>query len=155
MNAWALAILPLIGVVLGAGLQFLLTRATAREQQAGTLRSQAYADYLRAVAAAGHLRSDEDLRNAHRDAADAKARIAVYGTVDVIKALARFEKTGAVLSDGSASCAFVSLVSAMRPKSRYVSESELELILLGTPSSKEQQIHRTKRHSDPIQRKVS
>jgi hypothetical protein len=51
MNAWALAILPLIGVVLGAGLQFLLTRATAREQQTATLRSQTYADYLRAVAA--------------------------------------------------------------------------------------------------------
>src|SRR5215213_8935134 len=115
MNAWTLATLPLIGVVLGAGLQFLLTRATAREQQTATLRSQAYADYLRAVAAAGHLRSDEDLRDAHRDAADAKARIAVYGTVDVIKARARFEESGAVLSHSPASRAFVSLVSAMRP----------------------------------------
>jgi hypothetical protein len=72
MNAWALAILPLIGVVLGAGLQFLLTRATAREQQTATLRSQAYAYHLRAVAASGHLRSDEDLRDAHREAADAR-----------------------------------------------------------------------------------
>lgn len=94
MNVWTLAILPLIGVVLGAGLQFLLTRATARDQQTATLRFQAYADYLRAVAMAGHLRSDEDLRDAHRDAADAKARIAVYGTVDVIKAMARFEEFG-------------------------------------------------------------
>ncbi|HKG61537.1 MAG TPA: hypothetical protein VKB05_17385 [Pyrinomonadaceae bacterium] len=126
MNAWTLAILPLIGVVLGAGLQFLLTRATAREQQTTTLRFQAYADYLRAVAMAGHLRSDEDLRGAHRDAADAKARIAVYGTVDVIKAMARFEEFGAVLSDGPASRAFVSLVSAMRPKSGDVSEHELD-----------------------------
>jgi hypothetical protein len=79
----------------------------------------------------GHLRSDEDLRDAHRDAADAKARIAVYGTVDVIKALARFEESGAVLSNGPASRAFVSLVSAMRPKSGDVSEHELELLLLG------------------------
>ena len=131
MNTWALATLPLIGVVLGAGLQFLLTRATAREQQTATLRSQAYADYLRAVAAAGHLRSDEDLRDAHRDAADAKARIAVYGTVDAIKALARFEESGAVLSNAPASRAFVSLVSSMRPESGDVSEHELELLLLG------------------------
>jgi hypothetical protein len=133
MNAWTLAIMPLIGVVLGAGLQFLLTRANAREQQTATLRSQAYADYLRAVAAASHLRSDEDLRDAHRDAADAKARIAVYGTVDVIRALARFEESGAVLSDGPASRAFVSLVSSMRRNVGDVSEHEVELLLLGAP----------------------
>jgi len=136
MNAWTLAILPLIGVVLGGGLQFLLTRATASEQQTATLRSQAYADYLRAVSMAGHLRSDQDLRDAHRDAADAKARIAVYGTVDVIKAMARFEEFGAVLSDGPASRAFVCLVSAMRAKSGDVSEHELELLLLGAPPNK-------------------
>lgn len=79
MDRWAIAILPLVGVVLGAALQFWLSRAAAREKRGADLRSQAYADYLRAVAAAGHLRSDEDLRDAHRDAADAKARIAVYG----------------------------------------------------------------------------
>lgn len=136
MNAWTIAILPLIGVVLGAGLQFILTRASAREQQAATLRSQAYADYLRAVATAGHLRSDEDLRDAHRDTADAKARIAIYGTVHVIRALARFEESGAVLSDASASRAFVSLVSSMRPNSDDISDHELELLLLGSPPDK-------------------
>ena len=136
MNAWALAILPLIGVVLGAGLQFLLTRATAREQQTATLRSEAYADYLRAVAASGHLRSDEGLRDAHREAADAKARIAVYGTVDVIRALERFEESGAVLSDGPASRAFVSLVWSIGPNSDHVSDHELELLLLGAPPDK-------------------
>ena len=91
-----IAALPLTGVVLGATLQFWLVRAATREQHAVTLRSQAYADYLRAVAASGHLRSDDDLRNAHRDAADAKARIAVYGSTDFIKALSRFEEAGAV-----------------------------------------------------------
>jgi hypothetical protein len=78
MSVWTFAILPLIGIVLGAGLQFLMTRAMAREQQTATLRSQAYADYLRAVVMAGHLRSDQDLRDTHRDAADAKARISVH-----------------------------------------------------------------------------
>lgn len=63
MGAWAIGILPLVGVVLGAALQFWLSRAAAREQRAETLRSQAYADYLRAVAAAGHLRSDDGLRD--------------------------------------------------------------------------------------------
>jgi len=101
MNTWAVALLPLVGVVLGAGLQFLLSRAATREQRAATLRSKAYADYLRAEAASGHLRSDEDLRDAHRDAADAKARIAIYGTTDVVRALPRFEEVGAMLSDAT------------------------------------------------------
>jgi len=131
MDAWAIAILPLVGVVLGAGLQFWLSRTTAREQHTATLRSQAYADYLRAVAAAGHLRSDDDLRDAHRDAADAKARIAVYGSADAIRALARFEQAGAILSDGPAAKAFISLVSAMRAGGSTLAENELELLLLG------------------------
>lgn len=80
MNDWMIAILPVLGVILGAALQFWFSRTAEREKHAATLQSQAYADYLRAVAAAGHLRSDEDLRDAHRDAADAKARIAVYGS---------------------------------------------------------------------------
>jgi hypothetical protein len=88
------------------------------------------------VAAAGHLRSDEDLRDAHRDAADAKARIAVYGSTDVIKALSRFEEAGAVLSDGPAARAFVSLVSAMRSGAGIVSDHELELLLLGALPNK-------------------
>jgi hypothetical protein len=135
MNAWAIAILPLVGVLLGAGLQFWLSRAAAREQHSATLRSQAYADYLRAVAAAGHLRSDEDLRDALRDAADAKARIAIYGGNEVIKALSRFEEAGAVLSDEPAAKAFVSLVSAMR-SGAAVPDHELELLLLGAARSK-------------------
>src|SRR5439155_20088379 len=93
---------------------FWLTRAAERNKHAETLQSQAYADYLRAVAAAAHLRCDEDLRNAHRDAADAKARIAVYGGAAVIAALARFEDAGAVITRGPAADAFVSLVSSMR-----------------------------------------
>lgn len=72
MNDWAIAILPLLGVMLGAALQFWLSRAAEREKHTEGLRSQAYADYLRAVAAAAHLRSDEDLRDAHRDAADGR-----------------------------------------------------------------------------------
>ena len=73
MNDWTIAILPVLGIIVGAALQFWFSRAAEREKHTDALRSQAYADYLRAVAAAGHLRSDEDLRDAHRDAADAKA----------------------------------------------------------------------------------
>lgn len=131
MGNWTIAVFPLLGVVVGAALHFWFARAADREKQAGTLRSQAYSDYLRAVAAAGHLRSDEDLRDALRDAADAKARIAIYGSASVIKALSRFEEVGAVLSGGPSKEAFVSLVSKMRSQGDNVPSRELENVLLG------------------------
>ena len=131
MDNWAIAIFPLVGVALGAGLQFWSSRAAERKKHADLLQSQAYADYLRAVAAAGHLRSGEHLRDAHRDAADAKARIAVYGSAEVIKALASFEDAGAVVTDGPAGEAFISLVARMRTGDKAVPRHELELLLLG------------------------
>lgn len=131
MHPLAVAFLPLVGVVLGAILQSRLSRAAARETQAGNLRAQSYADYLRAVAAAGHLRSDDDLRNALRDAADAKARIAIFGSSEVIVALSQFEQAGANLS-GPAAPAFISLVASMRAGNAVVvPESDLRWVLLG------------------------
>ena len=117
---------------MGAALQFWLSLAAEREKHTDALRSQAYADYLRAAAAAGHLRSDEDLRDAHRDAADAKARIAVYGSASVIKALSRFEETGAILTNDPSTEAFVALVSSMRSAGSTVPNRELKIVLLGT-----------------------
>ena len=48
MTDCAIAILPLLGVMLGAALQFCLSRAADREKHTEGLRSQAYADYLSA-----------------------------------------------------------------------------------------------------------
>lgn len=131
MSDWAIATLPLLGVAFGAALQFWFSRAAEREKHAESLRAQAYTDYLRAVAASAHLRSDEDLRDAHRNAADAKSRIAVYGTAEVVKALARFEETGAVLHGEGPQAAFVALVSSMRAPGEGVTRRDLELLLLG------------------------
>jgi hypothetical protein len=135
MNGWAVALLPLAGVLLGAALQFLLGRAGEREKHLASLRSQAYADYLQAVAAAAHINSDEAYLDALKSAADAKARIAVYGTASVIKMLARFEREGAALNTDAAVKAFVGLVSAMRPDSGGVTDQDLRLVLVGQESS--------------------
>lgn len=131
MRDWTIAVLPLLGVLLGVVLQFCLSRAAERERRTEELRSQLYAEYLRAVAASGHLRSDEDLRDAHRDLASAKARIAVYGSPSVIKALAQFEEVGTNLTADTSATAFVSLVLKMRDGRGIVPERELRLVLLG------------------------
>jgi hypothetical protein len=124
VSEWLIA---LIGAVIGAALSRWTDRAKHHEE----LRSRAYADYLSAVAAAAHLRSDDDERDAFRSAADAKARIAVYGSADVIHALARFEEAGGTLVSGPSVAAFVSLVAAMRPESDSVPQGDLSLLLLG------------------------
>ena len=120
-----------LSVLLGAVIGAALSRWTDRARHHEELRSKAYADYLSAVALAAHMRTNDDHRDALRNGADAKARIAVYGSADVIRALARFEETGASLISGPSVNAFVSLVSAMRPKSGSVAERELSLLLLG------------------------
>jgi hypothetical protein len=137
MNEWLTALLSLLGVTLGAGLQFASSRAAERARHGEELQAQAYAEYLRAVAAAGHQRSDEDFRNARRDAADAKARIAVYGSARVVHSLAGSEQAGAVLSNAESCAAFISLVNSMRGASAAVSKRDLGFVLLGASSAKE------------------
>jgi hypothetical protein len=124
MTNWLVA---LLGAVVGAALGRWTQRAKHNEE----LRSTAYADYLRAVAAAAHAQSVEDQRGALRDGADAKARIAVYGSGDVIRSLARFEESGANLASERARAPFVAIVSAMRPRGDSVSDRELSLLLVG------------------------
>jgi len=125
------AILPVIGVVLGAFLQYWFSKNAERDRHVETLRAEAYADYLRAVAAAAHLQSDGDLVSARRSAADAKTRIAVYGSAEVMSALARFEESGARLNSDVSVAAFVSLVSAMRTKQHAISQQNIRIVLLG------------------------
>ncbi len=131
MNTFAIALLPLVGAIIGAVLQFVLGRTADKEKRIELIRSEAYADYLRSVAAAAHLTSDDDLVGALKAAADAKSRIVVYGSPRVIEALAQFEESGAVLNTESSVKSFIRLVSAMRPVKASIQDRDIRLILLG------------------------
>ncbi len=120
------------GIIIGAALQFRFGRIAERDKHVGTLRAEAYSDYLRAIALSAHLTSDDDLVTALRSAADAKARMVVYGTVEAISALARFEKAGASLNTPNSVAAFVALVSAMRERNAAISEEDIRHVLLGS-----------------------
>jgi hypothetical protein len=130
MNEWT-AVLPLLGVVIGAAMQYWLSRSAESRKQLQLLQTQSYVDYLRAVTKSAHATSPESNRAANMDAADAKARLAVYGTSDVISALARFEEIGAVIANPKARAAFVALVGAMRRKEGKVEVDDLSLVLFG------------------------
>jgi hypothetical protein len=132
MNNWIFAVLPLAGVITGAVLQYLLTREIEKNKHIEELRAEAYSDYLRAVAASARLRSDDDLVEALKNAVDAKMRILVYGTSPVIKALAKFEKSGAILNNDLSENNFITIVSAMRTKKDTILKDDIRLVLYGT-----------------------
>lgn len=129
MSGWA-AILPLLGVVIGATIQYWTSRAAESRKQLQLLRSQCYVDYLRAATKAAYALSPESARQALTEAADAKARMTVYGSSRAIAALARFEETGAVLDNAKSKSVFAALVKAMRDGDSP-SQAELELVLFG------------------------
>ena len=124
------AIFSLLGVVIGATIPYWTSRAAESRKQLQLLRSQCYVDYLRAVTKAAYASSNESARQALTEAADAKARIAVYGTSQAIAALARFEETGAVLDNIKSKGVFAALVKAMRDGDSP-SLADLDLVLFG------------------------
>ena len=129
MTGWAV-VLPLLGVVVGATLQYWASRAAEARKRLQLLRSQSYVDYLRAVTKAAHATSADAGRLARAEAADAKARMSVYGTSRAIAALARFEEVGAVLDTPNAMGVFAALVTAMRDGDSP-SQADLKLVLFG------------------------
>lgn len=129
MSVWT-AFLPLIGLVVGAILQYWLSRASESRKQLELLQSQAYIDYLKAATKAAHADSKTAILSAQAEATDAKTRLAVYGSSEVIAALARFEEAGAVLDNPKALETFISLVGAMRQRDPATG-SDLRLVLFG------------------------
>jgi hypothetical protein len=59
MTPVLIATLPIIGVLIGAGLQHFLSRKAEDRRQLLLLRREAYADYLRAVVAVGFAKDSE------------------------------------------------------------------------------------------------
>lgn len=131
MSNWAFSLLPLLGVIIGAMLQFLLSKASERNKRIESLRAEAYADYLRAIAASAHSQSDSDRLAAIRSAADAKTRIVVYGTGSVVRAIAKFERAGATTANKEGVWALTEIVSVMRDSAPDVSPRDIEVLLVG------------------------
>lgn len=132
MEGWT-AVLPLIGVAVGALLQHWLSRSAETRKQLELLQSQAHVDYLRAVAKAAHASSDDSRRAAVAavaDAADAKARIAVYSTPIVVRALAKFEEAGPSIDNPHSTDCFLALVSAMRADVGEIDADVLHAVLI-------------------------
>ena len=131
------AIFSLIGLVVGAVLQFLFTRHLDNKKHQRDLRAKAYADYLQCVserANLGHHKSSTESRQLDAKTADAKCRISLYGAHAVISAFAAFERLGATMNSNEQCDAFTDMVAAMRQDtlgSSSVAQSDLKALLMG------------------------
>jgi hypothetical protein len=128
------ALLTILGIAVGAILTYLFTRSHEQEKHYRLLQTGAYADYLRCVAEAAHLSLQSDEANLFARTADAKTRICLYGSQEVIALLAAFEKEGSVINNAQQRSVFVRLVQAMRTNST-AQISDIEVILFGGPSN--------------------
>ena len=133
MREMIVAVVPVFCVLIGAILQHTLAKAKERDGQFTNLRNQAYADYLRSVSAVAMDRSTE----AVTQLTDAKARMAIYASDEVMRLLAAVEETGAVLTYAPSMTAFVNLAAQMRKESGGSGGSEhLAAVLFGSRPTK-------------------
>ena len=126
------ALFTLLGIMVGALLTYLFTRSHEHEKHYRLLQTSAYADYLRCVAESAHLNLESDTADLFARAADAKTRVCLYGSQEVITLLAAFEKEGGIIGNRQQRAAFARLVRAMRvtPTAQV---SDIEVILFGAP----------------------
>lgn len=131
------ALLPMVGVIIGAGLQYLFSRSGERRKQLEALRNQAYVDYVRCVAQLANAKKEDASKRAELLAAlaDAKTRICIYGSSKVIRALADFEKSGSVLSSADSIKRFLEICHEVRRQglrdTGSIGAEDLSIVLFG------------------------
>jgi hypothetical protein len=124
------ALFTVVGIVLGAILTFFLTRRQESEKHKRAMITQAYSDYLCGVAESAHLNLESNEAEILAQIADAKARICLYGSPEVIALLAAFENAGASTVTPAQHELFASLVLTMRGDSK-IQRADLETVLFG------------------------
>ena len=129
-----IALFSILGIVVGASLHYVFSRFLEGRKHLRLLQTEAYADYLRGVAEAAHHDLTVSEVQIHARIANARARIALYGSPNVVTLLADFEKAGNAIITNEQHEAFICLVKAMRGDD-HVENAALELVLMGSPKA--------------------
>ncbi len=107
-------IASLIGVTVGALLQFVFNLIVAQRARYTELKSQAYADCINSVTDAGFASSDTEKQAARKKFTAFKGTLCVFGDSGVIEKAELFEQTSKKLSEPDAKSAFINLVQEIR-----------------------------------------
>ena len=135
MSQYITLLLPLLTLAAGALLQHQLSKSSRKSEETILRQQQAYVDYLSASVGAKFSRSNS-AKDDQANLIDAKLRIAVYGSREVIAKLAEFERIGARLNNQTSIKRYLELVSEMRnAATTFVgrnSSTDLEVVLFGS-----------------------
>lgn len=119
-------ILPILGVIVGAFLQFYFSKNKDNRQLKKTLEVSAYTDYLKAIVGlsmAQRFNDEAEKRKYLSQLTEAKSRIAIYGSKNVIKCLAEFERAGANVTTNQQKILFIKIGQTMRNANISISET--------------------------------
>jgi hypothetical protein len=137
-------LVPIVSAIVAAIVSFailFLTRRSETIKHPQSLRIAAYVDFIRAVAGLAvvsrdavqskeHFAKDWELRML---LADAKSRIATYGSESVVGSLAQFLRNGSVLNTPERAGAFTAVCQTTRgetqPKLGKINDSEMHFLL--------------------------
>lgn len=124
-------LIALGSVVLGGVLTYILQLRKDRITQKQTLKIKAYTDYMQAAAAL----SSKDVAK-HQEArtllTDARLRILLYGSSEVIANMATFDRAGADLTTQEGMKAFIPVIYSMREgDGKQIKQDDVTRVLFG------------------------
>lgn len=137
MNEFIKISLPIIGLIIGASLQFFFSRKSENRKQQNLLKTTAYTDFLKAnsgISMSQRFSDKEKEMEFFILLIDAKARICIYGSDSVINSIAEFERFGAILNSPKAYKLFTTIVSEMRKdnlKDKNTDLNDISQLILG------------------------
>lgn len=118
--------IPLGSAIVGAVIAYLFAIKKENRKKILDEKTKAYCDYIRAASKIKFYNRNECLA----DMVDSIARISVYGSSEVVAALANFKRTTMILDNDIAVEAFVKIVKAMRNEtSNMVADQDIKILL--------------------------
>lgn len=129
--------LPIIGLIIGASLQFFFSRKSENKKQQNILKTTAYTDFIKAISGiAMSQRYSDKVKEMEFFIllTDAKARICIYGSDSVINSIAEFERCGAIINNPKAYKLITTVVSEMRKdnlKGKKTDLNDISQLILG------------------------
>ena len=132
------ALVGIVGVILGAGIQYVFTSRVENKKHFQQLRTSAYVDFLKSTAGTAISQKKQDPEGETAAIAlmtDAKSRIAIYGSPEVAAAVADFFRHHGALTTPESFAAFVDIVAVMRADTpnvdATVSRSDIGQLVVG------------------------
>lgn len=113
-------VMGILGIIVGALLQYFFTKFLEEKRHRRELRTQAYLDYMKCVselAQRAQFPNKSSPAEIYARTADAKGRICLYGSPKVIRAFSIFEKLGATMGTADGEDSYIKMIKAMRKDS--------------------------------------